>query len=372
MKTRSQSRREQSLALDESATTSLNPSLLQEQESSASTSLSISASTPTACNSSTTEATELVSASTSTTTKYASTPNGISSSSSTQPSVSALHLAVMDGDLPLVEKLIKTDGMDPNSIADMGWTPLRYACTRGDVGMCHTLVNNGAKVNDETGVRKWTCLHACAGLDQLECLKYLVSEAGAVAKTQNVDGFSALHVAVVYGNKGETIRLLVKNGQADMEQRDDAGDTALALACQNHRLPAIDILLFELLADPFGLGLFPIPTTYDDCVKDLLLKAQQEERDRNQAFVDALRVTRLLLLVHDNGLLSAELQLLCLSQLTHSRSNGTLSKAQFNSLAYCLLDRRSIGMLVLAGVRLVDKEPRLHNVVTACQIYLDS
>lgn len=88
--------------------------------------------------------------------------------SSSRFSISALHLAILDGNYTQVDSILKQtkQKVDIDSVEDMGWSPLRYACTRGDVKMCRLLITHGASVNPPKGTRQWTALHTTAGLDR--------------------------------------------------------------------------------------------------------------------------------------------------------------------------------------------------------------
>ena len=55
-----------------------------------------------------------------------------------------LMLAAIDGDLPLVKRLVLKNKAQ---IDHIGWTPLLYACSKGRLEVAQFLVDNGADVN---------------------------------------------------------------------------------------------------------------------------------------------------------------------------------------------------------------------------------
>lgn len=201
----------------------------------------------------------------------------------------------------------------------------------------------------------------------LECLSYLLEEAGASATVQNINGFTPLHVAVVYGNEISVVRLLLEKGGTDI--LDDAGNSPLALACKNRRLDSIKVLLFDFGADPFSPSITSSWEDYDECVKKLIERGKKEERIKNDAWVSMLKVSRYLILLKGE-LGSTELQLMTLSQLPNSKF---ISKRQSRILSDTFLDRRSIGHLLEGACRQsTDKPPRLLPTVQVCQDYLES
>ena len=60
--------------------------------------------------------------------------------------IKVLFYAIEKGNLVYAQKIL-AQNIDPNMVAENGYTPLMYACARGDVKMVELLLRNGADVN---------------------------------------------------------------------------------------------------------------------------------------------------------------------------------------------------------------------------------
>lgn len=121
--------------------------------------------------------------------------------------VSALHLAVDNNRLNVVEKLLES-GVPVNTFNESGYNALHLAAIGGDQFMVETLLNYGANVNDSTHTRGDTALHLAAGSKRYITLSFsqaLVAEKllarGADINRQNTVGDTALHNAICCRNK---------------------------------------------------------------------------------------------------------------------------------------------------------------------------
>ena len=248
-----------------------------------------------------------------------------------------------------------------NSRGDMGWTALRFACTRGDVKMVKCLLNNGALARDDLDNqhRQWTPLHTAAGLDQVECLEVLI-DAGARCNSRNVDGLSALQVAVVYGSSTKSIQLLVKKGMADMEWKDDAGQTALESASVNRRRDAV-VALLELGCDPFSI--LKEPMAYSDPISEILSSHQGQERSVNKIWINIVENARKLLLI------SHEIPIDLLYIILDFYNQDTMIPlGTLKLLSSVFLDKSSIGKIALS----TSVPYRLCHMEKACKSYKES
>lgn len=87
-----------------------------------------------------------------------------------------------------------------NSIQDQKFSPLHYACHRGNLQMAQLLLDYGADLHatSEKGV---TCLHLAAVSGNLSLVKYLVDEKGLSPEiTSFQSGSKPIHVATTGGN----------------------------------------------------------------------------------------------------------------------------------------------------------------------------
>ncbi len=106
--------------------------------------------------------------------------------------MSALMLAALKGDLPLVDYLLEA-GADPNHINDDGHHALWFACVNGDLTLVGKLIEAGAKVNNRN-VNGVTCSVYAASTGKLDVLKRLLA-GGADLAIRTDDGYNALDSA---------------------------------------------------------------------------------------------------------------------------------------------------------------------------------
>ncbi|MEJ2455103.1 MAG: ankyrin repeat domain-containing protein [Candidatus Thiodiazotropha sp.] len=106
--------------------------------------------------------------------------------------MSALMLASLQGDLPLVNYLLER-GVDPNPSNDDGHHALWFACVNGDLQLVGRLIEAGAKV-DNRNVNGVTCAVYAASTGKLEVLKQLLA-GGADPAIRTNDGYNALDSA---------------------------------------------------------------------------------------------------------------------------------------------------------------------------------
>src|SRR5437016_5403513 len=64
--------------------------------------------------------------------------------------IKVLFYAIEKGNLIYAQKIL-SQNLDPNLVAENGYTPLMYAATRGDAKMVDLLLRNGADVNTVSG-----------------------------------------------------------------------------------------------------------------------------------------------------------------------------------------------------------------------------
>lgn len=106
--------------------------------------------------------------------------------------MSALMLASLQGDLPLVEYLLER-GADPNHINDDGHHALWFACVNGDLELVCKLIGAGANLNNRN-VNGVTCAVYAASTGKLQVLKQLLAS-GADPAIRTDDGYNALDSA---------------------------------------------------------------------------------------------------------------------------------------------------------------------------------
>ena len=110
----------------------------------------------------------------------------------------ALHVACINGNLPMVQKLIK-QGHAINVRDNCGWLPIHEACNNNHYEIAKILIENGAQLNDRGGAKceGISPLHDAASCGNIEIIQLLISKgASVVAKTD--DGDTPLDSLVKY------------------------------------------------------------------------------------------------------------------------------------------------------------------------------
>jgi uncharacterized protein len=108
-----------------------------------------------------------------------------------------LMMASIDGDLPVVKTLVLQKKAMVNHI---GWTPLHYACTKGNLEVAQFLIANGAIVDGLSPGNTTSLMMAVqSGNEQL--VKLLLDK-GADIQLRNANGLSAIDIADIYDKPG--------------------------------------------------------------------------------------------------------------------------------------------------------------------------
>ena len=145
---------------------------------------------------------------------------------------SKLHRVVLALMPMKLQDELKLSQRDIDSCDRDGHTPLFWAIYRGDVAATQTLLQFGADPNQDESCIVWACSEK---FEQPDCLRLLL-EHGASPNGVDLDGFTALHAAIINGRTGDFLKLLLAYG-ADLEQRYQGdepvlgGLTPLGLAC---------------------------------------------------------------------------------------------------------------------------------------------
>jgi len=110
---------------------------------------------------------------------------------------SPLMIASIEGDLPVVKQLAINKKAEINP---KGWTPLHYACTRGNLDVAAFLLANGAQVN-ALSPNHTTPLMMAVSSGNEQVVKLLLDN-GADLKIRNIYGMSAIDVAEKFSKDG--------------------------------------------------------------------------------------------------------------------------------------------------------------------------
>ena len=148
---------------------------------------------------------------------------------------------------PLV---LKSVSGGPEKVAS-GPSGLIEASFAGDVCRVHSLLREGAPVDQLDHLQRTPLIHACEG-DHFDVVRLL---SGYEADVNHVDarGQTALHAACRYARNKDVMSYLVRRG-ADAYRRDSAGNSLLHSAAEGNNLDGIEFCL-ERLMDVNGVNL---------------------------------------------------------------------------------------------------------------------
>ena len=104
-----------------------------------------------------------------------------------------LMMASIDGNLPLVKTLVIGHKAQLDHI---GWTPLHYACAKGQLEVSQFLIANGAIV-DSMSLGNTTPLMMAVQSGNEQVVKLLLDK-GADLQLRNQQGFTAIDIADIY------------------------------------------------------------------------------------------------------------------------------------------------------------------------------
>jgi ankyrin repeat protein len=127
----------------------------------------------------------------------------------------ALHWAVRNDDVTLVDRLIKA-GANARAANRYGVTPIALACENGSAAIVERLLKAGVSANT-TGPLGETALHVCARTGKPEAVKALIARGATVDTIENWRGQTPLMWAAAEGH-ADAMRVLIEAG-ADVNAR---------------------------------------------------------------------------------------------------------------------------------------------------------
>lgn len=161
-----------------------------------------------------------------------------------------IHKAVLASDTIRLQTLLD-EGAYPDSLDEIGATPLCYAAHHGDVETVKLLVQHGAEVgkachiNDDGNKVTWWPLYLAvergnyANPEKHEAVAILLIDKGADVNLTDKGGFTLIHRAHF---SERLTRLLVDKG-ADINTQNKMGETALHFAVRLGDEDAVQFLL---------------------------------------------------------------------------------------------------------------------------------
>lgn len=153
-----------------------------------------------------------------------------------------LHLAVMNGNLPLVQFLLekKVNIFMPWLLAGGNRTALHIAADQGNFKIVQALVQHDPTIIDATCSGGLTALHIAAEKGFFHTLKFLVENKANIHAVDAM-GRTVLHYAIIH-NHFSCLKFLLDKG-ADINAIDSKGNTALSLAVSKKDTAVIEELL---------------------------------------------------------------------------------------------------------------------------------
>ncbi len=120
-----------------------------------------------------------------------------------------LYNAILKNNIIMVKTEIKL-GADVNKVDMVGWTPLTFAASEGNLGIVKVLVESGSIINPSPGNWTHTPLYSAVLSGKIEVVKFLLNNNASINQ-KNFMGETALYAAVENENK-EIIKLLIHYG----------------------------------------------------------------------------------------------------------------------------------------------------------------
>lgn len=158
-------------------------------------------------------------------------------------------MAAQKGHVSVIHAIIAR-GENVNTRTNQGHTPLHLAVEAGNAEVVECLLGHGADVHLGGGAGQESPLHAACRRGNTrggeKCARMLL-KSGANPNCPMKDGKTPLHIVATGSNMGgggggalRVLRLLLENG-ADVEMKDDSGETALHAAIKNCHFSALRV-----------------------------------------------------------------------------------------------------------------------------------
>ncbi|EHA8589376.1 ankyrin repeat-containing protein ITN1 [Cocos nucifera] len=186
----------------------------------------------------------------------------------------ALHIAVREGHLAIVQELLDHDPTLCRTFGPSNATPLISAATRGHTEIVNLLLAHDASLIELSKNNGKNALHFAARQGHVEIAKALLEKDPQLARRTDKKGQTALHMAVK-GTSTAVVKALLDADPAIVMLPDRAGNTALHVATRKKRAEIVDVLL--LLPDSHVNALTRDHKTAFDIAEGLPLSAESAE-----------------------------------------------------------------------------------------------
>jgi len=152
---------------------------------------------------------------------------------------SALMVAAKQGDLVLVKHMVKL-GASINEVTLTGGTPFMFAVLGNHVEVAKWLETKGADINAK-GSNGWSAATIAGAKGQADMLRWLI-DAGADINAPDVYRFTPL-MRAVDNQHVESVQVLLTMGGANVDFKDESGNSALHFAAANKLRLVVQMLL---------------------------------------------------------------------------------------------------------------------------------
>jgi len=160
--------------------------------------------------------------------------------------VTPLHIAARRGQMDVCETLINS-GAKINAKDKYGHTPAYYAVRAGNIEMANSLIKKGADSSS---------IHSAAYQGNISNLKTLLTIEASVNEKDEI-GFTTLHAAAAGGHR-DIVEYLISQG-ADVKAEGGLGWTALSYAARGNHKEVVELLHSEGVGGGKGVsGLLPV------------------------------------------------------------------------------------------------------------------
>ncbi|KAL3862652.1 hypothetical protein ACJMK2_008606 [Sinanodonta woodiana] len=142
-------------------------------------------------------------------------------------SQSPLYEAITSNDEELLGIILGWPRLDIRSKDKMGFSPLCYACKKGNIYAVKRMLQMGADINDQQENTGYTGLHFAVYSNRRDIVEYLLNMPNIQKECRTKEGQSALHIATMEGFF-EMMKLLIESG-LDINGVDSKRNTCLHL-----------------------------------------------------------------------------------------------------------------------------------------------
>ncbi|XP_038981071.1 uncharacterized protein LOC103710442 [Phoenix dactylifera] len=202
----------------------------------------------------------------------------------------ALHIAVREGHLAIVQVLLDHDPTLCRTFGPSNATPLISAATRGHTEIVNLLLAHDASLIELSKTNGKNALHFAARQGHVEIVKALLEKDPQLARRTDRKGQTALQMAVK-GTSTAVVQALVDADPAIVMLPDRAGNTALHVATRKKRAEIVDVLL--LLPDTHVNALTRDHKTAFDIAEGLPLSEESAEIKERLSRYGAVRANDL-------------------------------------------------------------------------------